>query len=125
MTQQTIYKNTNNGNEYRIKVETIETLPELAEKYPTAKNVCYGWGRIVDTGMPDFDVKFPLKVLHDIWHNINNKLPPGTYMFAAKNRRILNIYHKRWLANPNWQYLEGGILMMHPYIILKKIDIDN
>ena len=129
---QTIYKNALAGQEYRVMTEDFgdyshyDEIKELVTKYPTIRNVSYGWGKTANTDKPDFNVKYPLKVLLDVWNNIN-LLDSGTYMFAADNQRILNIYYKRWLANPKWMFLERGVLMDCPYVILRKIKfpIDN
>ena len=128
MPNQTIYSNTHDGQEYKVMTECLhdcdyfhaDELQELVKKYPTVMNVYYGWGKLADTDKPDFNVKYPLKVLFNVWNNIN-QLNTGTYMFAADNQRILNIYYKRWLANPKWMFLERGILLECPYVILKKI----
>jgi hypothetical protein len=98
----------------------IDVLNQLVKKYPDIRNIAYGWGDVISTDKPDFPVNNPMKVLTNVWKDINN-LPVGYYMVAARDQRTLNIYYRRWLCNPKWKYLESGIIDGHtPFLVLNK-----
>lgn len=98
----------------------IDILKQLVKKYPNIRNVYYGWGDDIETDKPDFPVNNPMKVLTNVWKDINN-LPVGYYMVAARSQKILNTYHRRWLSNPKWIYMESGIIENHtPFLVLNK-----
>ena len=127
MNNYSVYSNTIHGATYRIMLEPfgewspLRHLRQLAKKYPNIKNIYYGWGDVYTTDKPDFAVLYPFYVLRDVWKHIN-LLPAGYYMVCADSQRILNIYHRRWLSNPKWIYVESGWLTeTKPYLILKKV----
>lgn len=122
----TTYSNTNRGNMYQLVLEyfdddiTNETIIRLVKKYPRLKNICYGWGEDYNTSKPDFIVDNPLKVLNDVWRNVNC-LPIGYYIVAARDQKTLNIYHRRWLSNPKWIIKESGVICGDtPFLVLNK-----
>ncbi len=126
MSEQLIYSNTTQGSEYKLMTEGFDdcqmlTMRRLSEKYPTIQNIYYGWGECIDTSKPNFSVADPLKVLNDVWKNIN-QLNTGVYMVAALDQRTMNIYYKRWLCNPKWVFLESGFFgVAAPFIIFRKL----
>lgn len=113
---------------YKVMTEALEDcdyIPAIAgllAKYPTLKNIYYGWGEGVITDKPETPPDNPMNVLTNVWKVINH-LDTGTYMIAARNKRILKIYYKRWLKNKHWKLLDWGVVNDDtPFYIMKKVD---
>jgi hypothetical protein len=113
-------------HKYKVMTETlwdcayIPAFARLLIKYPRLKNIYYGWGDGANTDKPSTPPDDPMNVLTNVWKTINY-MKPGTYMIAARNERILNIYYRRWLKNNQWKLLESGVMFGDtPYHIMRK-----
>ena len=95
-------------------------IQNLALRYPHLKNIWYGWACCETTERPPFMVKNAVNVLNDIWKSIT-RMDEGTYLIAADTKRILNIYHRRWLTKKNgFTVLESGQILSTYYVVVQK-----
>lgn len=128
MTDTVEYTGEDNGHQYTVGAEPCKELCEeynftgmeyIVKRYPRIRNIYYGWND-VDSDRPPFKVHNPMRVLTDVWNNIN-ELDTGEYLVAADSKRILDIYVRRWLTKKNnFHVLSGGYLNTCPYVVVQK-----
>lgn len=118
---------TADGHEYVVEHETCKSfndfppLQHIIKRYPTIRNVYYKWDECEGTEHPDFGVDNSMRVLCNVWNQIN-RLEEGVYFIATVDKRILDIYRRRWLNKKNnWKLLEAGMIPFgEAYIVIQR-----